>query len=160
MSLCGLYRKPRIKAISSALFMRKLGGVSLQWPNRSLKWEGCFPPCPLLPGWLGSGEQLGRAGGSRAPPWYLTRGRTPSSAAATRTGPHWRSSHGNLSDLRLSGRGSFHLRCRLYHCKGKTWCLKAEIPPKNLETVQLCKRYEGFAFTLKPGAVAELWHYY
>lgn len=67
MSLCRLYRKPSIKTVSNALFMLKLGGVDLQWLNRSLKWEGCFPLCPLLPGWVGhqgaagEGRQLWRS---------------------------------------------------------------------------------------------------
>lgn len=151
-----LYRKPRIKIDSNALLMLKLGGVSLRWLNRSLKWEGCFTLHPLLPIWSGSEEQPGRAGSSSAPPQYLTRGTTPSSVAVTGTGPHWRSSHGNQSGQQLSGQGSSRLCCQLYHWNGKTWCLKMEIPPKNLTTLQQCKRDEVFTLTFKPGMVVEL----
>lgn len=102
---------------------------------------------------------MGVKQGVQAAPRYLTRGRIPSSAAATATGPRWRSSRGNRSGQQLSGQGSSHLCCQLCHCKGKTWCLKVEIPPPTLETVQQCKRYEMFTFTFKPGAVWELQHY-
>lgn len=80
--------------------------------NQVCKMRGCFPLCPLLPSgqWWGAG----------APKWYLTRGRIPSSAAMTGTGHHWRSSRGNLRAQRLSGQGSSHLCCQLYHCKEKT----------------------------------------
>lgn len=155
-----LCKKPRIKIDSNALLMLKLGGVDLLCLNRSLKWEGCFTLHPMLPIWSGSEEQPGRAGSSSAPPQYLTQGRTPSSVAVTGTGPHWRSSHGNQSGQQLFGQGSSHLCCRLYHCKGKTWCLKMEIPPQNLATVQQCKRVEVFTFTFKPGTVVELWCWY
>lgn len=102
---------------------------------------------------------MGVKQGVQVAPRYLTRGRIPSSAAATATGPRWRSSRGNQSGQQLSGQGSSHLCCQLCHCKGKTWCLKVEIPPPTLETVQQCKRYEMFAFTFKPGGVLELQHY-
>lgn len=99
--------------------------------NEVCKMRGCFHLCPLLPSnqWWGAGGE-GRQLQCPTPEWYLTQGRTPSSVAVTGTGHHWRSSRGNQSAQRLSGQGSSHLCCQLYHCKEEIQCLKAEIPQK------------------------------
>lgn len=83
--------------------------------NRVCEMRGCFPLCPSLLSNHG-GEQWG----CPSPGWYLTPGRIPSSAAATGTGHHWRSSRGNRSAQRPSGQEPSHPCCQLHRCKEET----------------------------------------